>query len=82
MGVSGAGMDRRVEKKTSYVRFGAYGAAALGLAVAAALLALVPLRGRSPVRDTGPWWDDLREVRFAKVRPQSSSLPWWVDSGP
>jgi len=28
-GVSGQGMDRRVEKKTSYARFGAYAAAGI-----------------------------------------------------
>lgn len=24
------------------------------------------------------WWDDVRNVVFAKTRPVTSSLPWWV----
>jgi peptide/nickel transport system substrate-binding protein len=28
------------------------------------------------------WWKDVHDVRFAKSRPQTSSLPWWVESQP
>jgi len=28
------------------------------------------------------WWDDVKGVVFAKVRPVTSSLPWWVQRQP
>lgn len=27
------------------------------------------------------WWDNVKRVEFAKVRPHTLSLPWWVESG-
>ena len=27
------------------------------------------------------WWKEVKGVRFAKVRPMTNTLPWWVDAG-
>ena len=25
------------------------------------------------------WWNEVKNVQFAKVRPHAYSLPWWVE---
>lgn len=31
-------------------------------------------------RRVAAWWQELKHVEFARLRPQASSLPWWIDA--
>ncbi len=31
-------------------------------------------------RRVAAWWRELQHVEFARLRPQASSLPWWIDA--